>query len=111
MPTVNVYFTDEQYRKLLAKATKSLKEFVAQELTCDDIKLQPNEISIRLLKAEGDGMLANVELEVTAHVFDNRVKRQDEICLSIREFLKSKLNLQEIRVWLILVELGHSWEQ
>jgi ribosomal protein L31E len=110
VPTINVFYADDQRRKQLNEAIQPLKEFVAKELTCGDIQLQPHEVSARLLKTEGDGMLAELELEVTAHAFDDRVKRQDEICLNIREFLKSKIDAQEIRVWLILAELGHSWE-
>ena len=110
MPTINVFYTDNQHRKQLSEAMQPLKEFVAKELTCGDIQLQPHEVSIRLLKTEGNGMLAGIELEVTAHAFADRVKRQDEICLNIREFLKSKTDAQEIRVWLILAELGHNWE-
>lgn len=34
--------------------------------------------------------------------------QQDEICLRIRNFIKAKLDDQDVRVWLP-PQLGHSW--
>lgn len=57
-------------------------------------------------------MIAPVEIEITAHAFPERIDKQDEICLRIRDFLKQGLRAQEdIRVWLLLPQLGHSWEK
>lgn len=110
MPTINTYYTDDKFEQELKESINDLKQFAAKELTCGDISLQPDEISIRLIKTTGSGMLAEVELEVTAHAFGGRIKRQDEICLTFRDFLKEKLSASEVRVWLLLPELGHSWE-
>ena len=110
MPMINVFYADELYPQQLGSITAALKDFAAKSLTCHDIALRPDEISVRLLQATGDGMLAEIEVEVTAHAFRERIERQDEICLEIREFLKSKLTAPDVRVWLLLPELGHSWE-
>ena len=109
MPTINIFYNDDELEPKLAEATKQLKEFVAKELTCGDIELNSDEVSVRLLKNTGSGMLAPVELEVTAAAFKERVEKQDEICLSIQKFLLDKLELPDVKVWLILSELGHSW--
>lgn len=109
MPTINACYADEQYHVQLSQATKPLKEFVAQELTCGDIQLQPHEISVRLLKTESDGRLTNVELEITAHAFGDRIKKTKRDMSEYPQVLMSKIDAKEVRVWLVLAELGHSW--
>jgi hypothetical protein len=110
MPTINAFYTHDKHLQQLSRITDGLKSFVAQELKCGDISLDPSEVSVRLLKAEGSGLLAEIELEFTAHAFDERIEKQDEICLNIRKFLKEELDVAEIRVWLLLPQLGHSWD-
>lgn len=89
---------------------KGLKIFLAEKLSCGDIKLSPKEISIRILNIEDDNMIGTVELEIKAHAFKERVEKQDEICNDVRQYIMQKdASLGDIRVWLILSELGHSW--
>jgi hypothetical protein len=90
---------------------KELKNFIAKELTCKDIKLKSEEVSIRLVVIKGDGMIGNVEIDIKAHAFKERVKRQDEICLNIMRYIQKKIpSIGTVKVWLALSELGHSWE-
>jgi hypothetical protein len=110
MPTVNAFYFNEEHADSFNNLNDELKEFVAEALTCGDITLDSNEVSVRLIKVSGSGMLADIELEITAHAFDERIKKQDVICLDVRKFLKDKLAVNEIRVWLLLPQLGHSWE-
>ena len=109
MPTVNIFCRRKDNDQLINLIT-GLKIFLAKKLTCGDIKLSPKEISIRILNIEGDNMIGKVELEIKAHAFKERVEKQDEICNDVRQYImqKDKL-LGDIRVWLILCELGHSW--
>lgn len=89
-----------------------LKDCIAQELTCGDIKLKPSEISIRLIKINGGEMIGAVEVEIVAHFFTERIKNQDEICLKIMDYIhKENPSLGEVKVWLQLSELGHSWKE
>jgi hypothetical protein len=54
-------------------------------------------------------MIGNVEVEVTAHSFKERVEKQDQICLNIVRYLQQKdTSLGEVKAWLVLTELGHS---
>jgi hypothetical protein len=111
MPAVNLYFNDEKYVVQLEKITPSLKQFIADQLTCKDISLGPGEVSIRLLPAQGKGMLAEVELDIFAAPFSERVEKQDEICLNVRQFVLDRVDgLEDAKAWLILAELGHSWD-
>ena len=87
-----------------------MKVLLADLLTCNDIRLSPNEISLRFLKTEGNETIASVELEINAAVFKDRVLKQDEICKNVRKFIMDRCPLvKDVRVWLILSELGHSW--
>lgn len=111
MPTVNIYHKNREQELKLTPLLKDLKSFVAEELTCDDIKLTPEEVSVRLIEVRGDGMIGDVEVEITAHHFKERVEQQDEICLHVANYLTEKdPSLGEVKVWLVLAELGHSWE-
>ena len=117
MPTVNIFYKNLDNQKDLGRQLSldsvrdELKSFIAKELTCKDRELKPEEISIRLIDVDGDGMLGAVELEVTAHAYKERVEKQDQICLNIAKFLKDKgPSFSETKVWLILTELGHSLE-
>ena len=110
MPTINAFYSNSNHNTQLSAITNDFKIFAAKELSCDEITLRPDEISVRIIKADGAGMLAELELEITAHAYPERVKRQDEICLNIRKYLIDKLDTADIRVWLLLPQLGHSWE-
>ena len=107
MPTINIYHQNkaEEFEGVVEK----LKTFVAEKLSTNDKRLSSEEISIRLINVEGK-MIGDVELEITAHAFPERVERQDDICNEVRQFIQKEYpSLGEVRVWLILAELGHSW--
>ena len=88
-----------------------VKKFIAEKLSCGDKKLTTEEVSIRLINVRGDGMIGDVEIEVTAHAFKERVEKQDQICLDIAEYIGEKdKTFGGVKVWLKLVELGHSWK-
>jgi uncharacterized OsmC-like protein len=110
MPTVNIFSANDTKLSQVDNLHNELKAFLAQELSGENIQLAPTEISIRLIKDSGHGMLAALEVEVTANAFDERVKKQDEICIHIKQFLEQRITATEIRVWLSLSQLGHSWE-
>jgi len=109
MPTVNIYQSGQDFEAKLKSMTSDLKRLIADELSGESIKLDIDEISVRLLNVAGAGMLAKVELEIHAAAFEERVKKQDEICLKIQTYLKDALGT-DAKVWLILSELGHSWQ-
>lgn len=108
MPTVNIY----GYKNVMEEFEGFLDDFkilVAKELSCNALELSPGEISVRFISVSGR-MIADVEIEVAAHAFGDRIIRQDDICNIIRTFVKTHLsNLGDVRVWLMLSELGHSW--
>ena len=110
MPTVNIFYQNIDFEDQINEACDELKLFIADNLSGKDISLDANEVSIRLIRVNGNGMLADVELEITAHAFAARIEQQDEICLATRAFVKTKLDANEVRVWLLLPQLGHSWE-
>lgn len=118
MPIVNIFYKNSNQQKgvgpqfILNSLKDELKSFVAQELTCKDIKLKPEEISLRLINISGDGMIGNIEIEITAYSFKERVQKRDQICLNIAKFFQQKnKSLGEVKIWLVLAELGHSWEK
>jgi len=109
MPTVNIYRNTNEFDSKIKSVTPSLKELIAKELSGESIQLNVDEISVRMIDVIGEGTLAKVEVEINAAAFEERVKKQDEICLSIQKYLIDALGT-DVKVWLILSELGHSWQ-
>lgn len=110
MPTVNFFYQKDSHCSQLSELSQDIKAHIASELTCGDIQLDPSEVSVRLIQSKGSGMIADLEVEITAHAFQERIDKQDEICLNIRKYLLEKVSDTDIRVWLLLPQLGHSWE-
>jgi len=111
MPTVNIYHENQEQRVKLSSFASELKVFIAKELTCGDIALTPEEISLRFIETIGDFMIGGVELDIKAHAFKERIAKQDEICLKVMEYIQKKdSSIGVVKVWLILAELGHSWK-
>lgn len=109
MPTVNIYQNTKEFEQKLRLATPGLKRKLADLLSGESIKLNTEEISVRIIDTIGQGMLAKVELEIHAAAFKERVDKQDEVCLSVQKYLIDALGT-DVKVWLILSELGHSWQ-
>ena len=109
MPTVNFFYQSNAHKAQLNELVDEAKSFISSELTCGEKVLDPSEISIRLIEVFGKGMIGKLEAEVTAHAFDERVQKQDEICLRIQKFLMDHIPDADVRVWLLLPQLGHSW--
>lgn len=109
MPTVNIYYKDKKDHTALKSITQKLKIYLADKLTCDDIKLTPQEISLRYIAVDGEGMMGNVDLEITAHEFPARVRKQDEICYDTANYIQKEVpSVGSVKVWLKLCQLGHS---
>jgi len=99
MPTVNIFYKDLKEELTLQSLVGGLRDYVAKELTCGDIKLKPSEVSVRLIKIAGGEMIGAVEVEITAYSFAERIKKQDEICLKIMDYIqKEKPSLGEVKI-------------
>lgn len=109
MPTVNIFQNNKEFEEKLKQLAPELKSLAAKELSGPQKQLGVDEISVRLINTAGDGMLAPIEVEINAASFKERVEKQDEICLTVQKFIKDALQT-DVNVWLILSELGHSWE-
>lgn len=109
MPTANIYFAKKGNIEVFQALVPELKAYLAKELTCGDIELSANEISVRFIQDVGLGMIGDIEVQISAHVFSERVGKQDQICLDVMKYLQEKTGLENIKVWLQLSELGHSW--
>lgn len=111
MPTANVFYSKKEHLLKLKELAPRLKIYLAEKLTCGDRKLSKDEISVRLVQADGTGMIGAVEVEITAFAYEERVKNQDKICLEVKDFMQKECpELANVNVWLVLAELGHSWK-
>ena len=111
MPSVNIY-TNRERIKPLEKILEGLREVTAKELSCEDRTLESDEISLRVLAPDVSLQKADTELEIKAYSFDARVKRQDKICRSIKDYVERTCpKAGSVYVWLQLSELCHSAEK
>lgn len=112
MPTCNIYANGKDYQSHIEESFLELREFIAKELSCGDITLTAEEVSIRFMTPLSSQMIGKVEAEVIAHNFQERADQQDEFCRKLARKLEEilELDLQAVQCWLILSELGHSWE-
>jgi hypothetical protein len=111
MPTVNIYSADEGLNDSLTAMLSELRGLIARELTCGEKRLMPHEVSLRLIPVTGSLTISPIEIEIFAHAYRARIEQANNICLLVREFVKEQLPLvADVRVWLVLAELGHSWE-
>jgi len=112
MPTVKIYADEAVSIDPLLVLVPKIKEQLAEELSVTEKNLASNEVSVRIITSKGAGMIAPVEVEITAHNFEERALRADTICLALRELIKNGMpsTVKDVRVWIILVELGHSWQ-
>ncbi|MCF7834486.1 hypothetical protein K9M48_00325 [Candidatus Gracilibacteria bacterium] len=110
MPTINLYRTSETASKIKKDTIDELRKFVADILTCSEIKLLPNEVSIRPINVDNDkDMIAPVECDIAAYNFPARAAKQDLICTEVRKFLLENIDgISDAKVRLQLCELGHS---
>jgi hypothetical protein len=110
MPTVTIYAASRDHVEPLGALIPGLQGTVAVLLSTPDWELRPETISVRILAIDAGSMIAPIELELIGAAFPQRIERQDEICLAVRDWLRSvSPELPEARVWLLLCELGHSW--
>lgn len=111
MPTVNIFFIKKSTIHQLQALNPQLKKYITEKLSGASRTLTPSEISIRYIQTQGSGMIADIELEITAHAYPERVKNQDRICLEIAHFIKKQIPaVKDVEVWLKLSQLGHSWQ-
>ncbi|MFA5855793.1 MAG: hypothetical protein WC867_00410 [Candidatus Pacearchaeota archaeon] len=106
MPSMNIYTSREKVN-FLEYILPGLREFTAQELSCENRKLISNEISLRVIVPVASLSIADTELEIKAFSYPERIQRQDKICLSIRDYVQRTCPQSgSVYVWLQLSELG-----
>lgn len=108
MPLITIHTSSEEQNNLLSSVLDELKVFAAKELSCGSRKLDPNEISVRVIKSNLSKAIADIEIVIIAYSYPERIKDQDKICLSFKKFVESNCAPLTAYVWLQLSELGHS---
>lgn len=112
MSTVNIYSQSSTARRGLVKSVDHICGKVAELLSGESRRLTHDEISVRLIDSDVLGMLAPIEEEISAQNYPERALNADRICLDMRAYMQQLLpETGDARVWLLLVELGHSWTE
>ncbi|MFA5084610.1 MAG: hypothetical protein WC475_04515 [Candidatus Paceibacterota bacterium] len=111
MPSINIYTNDKKRIKPLEHILSEFRDFAARELSCGDRTLASNEISLRILMPEASMQIADTEIEMSAYHYPERVRKQDDICLSVKKYIEKNCpQAGSVYVWLSLSELGHSFK-
>jgi len=112
MPLVTIYTSSGEEVNALKDILPKLREFIAKKLTCGERILKSKEISINVLVPSARLSIADVEVKIMAYSYPERVEKQDEICLAVKNFILSQRpSLGSVFVWLQLSELGHSLDE
>ena len=110
MPSINIY-TSRGRAPALEQLLPQLRDFTAKTLSCGDRTLATNEMSLRIIIPEYSSQIADTEIEMFAYQYSERVKKQDEICRSVRNYVQQQCpQAGSVYAWLALSELGHSAE-
>ncbi len=110
MPTVNIYLSQNCQREKVVPLLPIFREKIAQQLTSVQRRIVPVEVTIRLMTVDAGAMISQFEMEIKAQQYADRVKRCDEICLKLKQFVQEQAPfLTDVSVWLQLTELGHSF--
>lgn len=105
---MNMYTSRERVSSL-ESILPNLRDFTARELSCAERVIDSKEMSLRIIVPDASLKIADTEIEIMAFGYPERVKRQDEICLSIQEYVQRTCpDAGSVYVWLQLSELGHS---
>ena len=104
MPIVNIYAEKSSHEKIVADQLL-IRQKVSQELAAPELLIDESHISLRVIEAAGYKM-GDIEFEIFAHEFPVRVINQDNISAGLRDFFE-KLWGKDVRVWLILSQLGY----
>ncbi len=118
MPTVNIYIKSDDSNtakirmQLIHGHIKQIRNYIAEELSCSSRVLKDEEVSIRCLFVNGGAMIGDIEFDIAAYAYNERVNIQDGICNDIKVYLKKLLEPDySIEVWLLLCEMGHGFEK
>lgn len=109
MPIMNIYVKDVEFVPGIQNIMDGIKDYSAQKLSSGETNLSSEEITIRVINVLSHGMIGDIEVEVIAHAMPERLKNQDAICLDIRKYIMDNIEVNDVRVWILLPELGHSW--
>lgn len=111
MPPVNIYYQNRNHEPEIIAAIDLLRDFVAAELSTEQRRLRRGEVSARAIHCLGSGMLADIEIDITAATHPDRVARQDDICSNVQAFMRGLTpSADGVKVWLALPELGYSFD-
>lgn len=108
MPLITIHTSLEEQNNKLSLILDELRSCIAKQLSCSARELNVNEISIRLIKSNLSKAIADIEIVIIAHSYQERVKNQDDMCLTIKKFVEDSCAPFTVFVWLQLSELGHS---
>ena len=113
MPTANIFWNQKSLEEKWVFKPEFIVEFkkkLAEILSCNDRDLDPKEVSIRIINTYTEGMISEMECDISAYSYPERIQKQDEICNEVKEWIKKNLpETQNVSVWLSLSELWHSF--
>ncbi len=82
---------------------------MAESLCVSDIQLDSSHVSVRLIECRGK-TIGDIELEIIAHAFLQRIENKDQRAIDIRKKVEELLlHTKQVRVWLLLCEMGYGY--
>lgn len=111
MPPVTIYAIREDINSV-RQVLPELTQIIAKELSCSERKLADTDIHISVLVPELSHNVAGIRIDIQAYGYPERIKRQDDICHNIQQYMLSRcLVAGPVEVFLMLGELGYSFNR
>jgi hypothetical protein len=109
MPLANIYCPDPKIKGKINGHLKDIQAAIAKALSYSESKLSPDDIRIRGIHLDfNSDNIAQIEIDIFAYDFKERVEREDEIAKEIEAEIKKIVCYPDVKVFPIFCKIGHS---
>ncbi len=110
MPLAYIHCSESSIKGKVCGHLEDIKAAIAKALSCSESKPSSDDIRTRgpHLDLDFNSDTAQIEIDIFAYDFKERVERQDEIAEEIEDQIIKIVGYQEVKVFPILCKIGHS---
>ncbi len=108
MPLVYILCPESSVKGKVSGHLKDIQTAIAKALSCTESKPSPDDIRIRGIHLDFNSKIAQIEIDIFAYDFKERVEREDEIAEEIENQIIKIVGYSDVKVFPIFCKIGHS---
>ncbi len=108
MPLVNIFCSDSSLHGQISGHLDKIQAVIANALSCAENTPSSDDIRIRGVHLDFNSKIAQIEIDIFAYDFEERVRRQDEIAKEIEAEIIKIVGYPKVKVFPIFCKIGHS---